>query len=214
MTKAKDQRPKTSDVAAILLAAGRSERMGGFKPLLPFGKTTVIRSCIQNLRIAGVENIVVTLGHRAEEVRRSLNDLSLIFAVNPDRNSEMSASIACGVRELPRESEATLIALTDQPAVPPEVIMAVIDEWRSGQKLIIPEFQRRGGHPVLIDMSFREELLNLDPSRGLKSLFDTHEREVRRIPVNSAYIARDMDTWDDYRALHLDFFGVPPELGP
>ena len=59
-----------SEVAAILLAAGRSQRMGAFKPLLPFGETTVIRRCIQNLRQAGVEDIVVVLGHRAEELQR------------------------------------------------------------------------------------------------------------------------------------------------
>jgi molybdenum cofactor cytidylyltransferase len=206
----RDARLLMSEVAAILLAAGRSQRMGAFKPLLPFGKTTVIRSCIQNLREAGVEDIVVVLGHRAEELQQSVDDINLGLAINPDPTSEMSASIACGLKELPPETKATLIALTDQPAVPPDVIRAIVDEWTSGERLVIPEFQGRGGHPVLIDLSFREELLSLDLSEGLRSFLKDHEEQVRRLPVNSPFIARDMDTWDDYRALHQEVFGVPP----
>jgi CTP:molybdopterin cytidylyltransferase MocA len=197
-------------VVAILLAAGRSERMGAFKPLLPFGETTVIRKCIQNLRQAGVEDIVVVLGHRAEELQHTLGDLRLGFAINPDPTSEMSASIACGLRELLPETKAALIALTDQPAVPPYVIRAIVSEWTSGERLVVPEFQGRGGHPVLVDLRLREELLNLDSSGGLRSFLKAHQEQVRRLPVNSPFIARDMDTWDDYRALHQEVFGVPP----
>ena len=132
------------------------------------------------------------------------------FALNPDATSEMGASIACGVRELPLETKAVLIALTDQPAVPPDVIRAIVSEWTSGERLVIPEFQGRGGHPVLVDLCFREELLNLDSSGGLRSFLKGHQEQVRRLPVNSPFIARDMDTWDDYRALHQEVFGVPP----
>ena len=212
--KTKDQRPKSEDVAAILLAAGRSRRMGAFKPLLPFGQTTVIQSCVGNLREAGIENIVIVVGHQAQVLMETLNDRDLSFAFNPDPESEMGASIAWGIRELSIETKATLISLTDQPAVPPEVIRTIAEQWNSGAKLVIPEFQGRGGHPVLVDLRFREELLNLDPNLGLKSFFDAHRDEVRRVPVNSPYIARDMDTWDDYRALHKEVFGTLPNVGP
>ena len=212
MTKTEDQKPKTDEVAAILLAAGQSRRMGAFKPLLPYGKTTVVRSCITNLRAGGVGHIVVVVGHRASEVRANLADLDdLEFGLNPDPNTLMSASIVCGVERLPATAKAVLIALTDQPAIPPDVIQTLINEWRSGSKLVIPEFQKRGGHPVLIDLAFREELLTLNPQLGLRALFDANKDQVQRPPVNSSYIARDMDTWDDYRALHQDVFGVLPE---
>jgi molybdenum cofactor cytidylyltransferase len=199
-----------SEVSAVLLAAGQSQRMGVFKPLLPFGETTVIRNCIQNLRRAGIEDIVVVLGHRAEELQQTVGDLHVRFAINPDSASEMSASIACGLRGLFPETRAALIALTDQPAVPPDVMRAIVSEWTSGERLVIPEFQGRGGHPVLVDLSFREELLNLDSIGGLRSFLKAHREQVRRLPVNSPFIARDMDTWDDYRALHQEVFGVPP----
>lgn len=202
-----------NEVSAILLAAGQSRRMGAFKPLLPFGNTTVIESCIQNLREAGVKEIVVVLGHRAEELHQALIGSHVTFALNPNPNSEMSDSIACGVRVLASEAKATLIALTDQPSIPSEVIKAIIGQWMSGKKLVIPEFNGRGGHPVLVDLEFRGELLKLDPRGGLRSFLQAHSDQVLRLPVDSPFIARDMDTWDDYRALHKEVFGLLPQTG-
>jgi molybdenum cofactor cytidylyltransferase len=213
MTKTKDQKPKTNEVAAIILAAGRSERMGAFKPLLPFGSQTVIDSCVRLLRDGGVDTVVVVLGQdrRAEGLQKHLEDSRVIFAINPDAASEMSASIACGVRELPEGVKAVLITPADHPAVPPEVIEQLTSEWRQGARLVMPTWKGHGGHPVLVELSFRDDLLNLDASSGLKGLLDVHRDDLRRLDVNSNYIARDMDTWDDYAALHQEVFGVPPE---
>ena len=199
-------------VAAIVLAAGRSERMGAFKPLLPFGSSTVIDSCIDNLRDGGVETIVVVIGQssRGEELERHLHDSDVIFATNPDPSSEMSDSIACGVRQLPEETDAVLITPADHPAVPPAIVAQLIDEWRQGAQLVVPTFNDRGGHPVLLDHSFRSELLSLHPKLGLKGLFQAHPGLVRRLAANSNYVARDVDTWDDYRVLHEEVFGVAP----
>jgi molybdenum cofactor cytidylyltransferase len=200
-----------NDIAAVLLAAGRSERMGAFKPLLPFGGKTVIENCIEYLSDGGVESIVVVLGHRADDVRKQLANTSVRFVVNPDPESEMSVSIACGVRLLPEHTRATVIALTDQPAIPSEVVATLIDEWKTtGAKLIVPEYDGRGGHPVLVDLAFREELLALDQKRGLRALFDAQREQVRCVLVESPYIARDIDTWDDYRTLHQEVFGTTP----
>jgi molybdenum cofactor cytidylyltransferase len=200
-----------SKIAAILLAAGRSRRMGAFKPLLPFGEKTVAESCIEYLLDGGVESIVVVLGHRAEELRGRLEHLPVIFTLNPEAESEMSASIARGAVSLPARTAAVLIALCDQPAIPPEVVSRLIEEReRTGGRLIVPEFEGRIGHPVLLDFDFREELLKLDARGGLRSLFEKQKEEVVRVPVGSPYVARDMDTWDDYRALYEDVFHQAP----
>jgi len=183
--------------------------MGAFKPLLLFGNKTVIECCIDYLREGGVDRIVVVLGHRADEVRHKLTGLPVSFAFNPDPNSEMGASIAAGARELPESAKATLIALTDHPAVPATVVKTLIAAWTNGARLIVPTWQNRGGHPVLVDLSFKPELLNLSSSGGLRALFLNHAPEVQRIEVDSPFIARDMDTWDDYRALHQEVTGEP-----
>ena len=184
--------------------------MGAFKPLLPFGDRTVIECCIDNLRAAEVDEIVVVVGHRAEDIREQLKHSRVSFAVNPDPDSEMSASIALGVKQVSSNAKALLLALVDHPAVPPEVIRNSIEEWKRGATLVQPEHAGRGGHPVLIDMAYRDELLVLDPAQGLRALFAAHREKVRRVPVESAYVARDMDTWEDYCRLHEDVFGITP----
>ena len=199
---------KVNDVAAILLAAGQSRRMGAFKPLLPFGDKTVIESCLDYLREAGIEDIVVVLGHRADEVRDAIKDVTI--AVNPDPASEMGASIAAGVQALPETAKAVVIALVDHPAIPANTVSKVIDVWRQGARIVIPTWQDRGGHPVLVDLALKNELLTLDRMGGLRALFSSHEKDVKRLPVNSPFVARDMDTWDDYVALYEEVVGHPP----
>lgn len=216
MTKTEDPGPKSSEVAAIILAAGQSQRMGAFKPLLPFGDRTVIDTCIEHLRGGGVGSVIVVLGPgaTAAQLKDHLKDSRAVFAINPDPASEMSASIACGVHQLPLQTKAILITPVDHPAVPSEVVTILIDEWKKGGRLVMPTWNARGGHPVLIDLSFRDELLSLDPTRGLKGLFDARSDQVRRVSVGSNYIARDMDTWDDYQSLHQEVFGVLPHKPP
>lgn len=185
--------------------------MGAFKPLLPFGDRTVIESCINNLRAAEIQEIVVVVGHRAEDVRKHLRPLLLTFAVNPDPDSEMGESIARGVEQVNTSTRGLIIALVDHPAVPSAIIKLLIDEWRGGARLVQPEHHGRGGHPVLIDLKYRDELLGLNPESGLRGLFATHRDQVKRVPVESPYVARDMDTWEDYQRLHEDVFGVAPK---
>lgn len=200
-------------VDAVLLAAGRSRRMGAFKPLLPFGEETVVLTCVENLLKGGAQRVVVVTGHRAEEVER---ELAHLWPVRPVRNeeagSEMGVSIGRGVEAVHEQARAVLIALVDQPAVPPTVIRSLIRAWdATGAPLVVPTYEGRGGHPVLVDLRFREELLNLPADRGLRALFDAHPGETLRLGVDSPYIARDMDTWDEYAALHTEVFGRAPE---
>ena len=202
-----------TDVAAIILAAGRSRRMGRFKPLLPFGDKTVIETCVDNLRSASVEEIVVVVGHRAEEVRKQLKSAPIAFALNRDPDSEMSASIALGVQRITERARAVLITPGDHPAIHPETIRLLIEKWRGGAKLIQPEFEGKGGHPALIDLDYRVELIKLDSQSGLRGFFKNHRQDVLRLPVPSPFIARDMDTWEDYCVLYQDVFGrKPPEI--
>jgi molybdenum cofactor cytidylyltransferase len=212
MQRTTDNGQRTDAVSAILLAAGRSRRMGAFKPLLPFGGVTVVERCVSVLREGGADEVVVVVGHRAEELRGRLAHLSCVrFAVNEDAGSEMGASVARGVEGLSRRTGAVLVALVDQPAVPAAVVRQIVGAHaETGARLVVPTWEGRGGHPVLIDLAFRDELLSLDPSAGLRALFGAHHAEVLRLGVGSPYVVRDMDTWEEYRALHAEVFGRPP----
>lgn len=200
----------SSDVAAIVLAAGRSSRMGAFKPLLPFGETTVIESCITNLRGADINEVVVVVGHRGDEIRKLLQQMGVQFATNPDPDSEMSDSIACGVREISLSAGAIVITPADHPALDAETIKALVDRWKDGARLVQPEYLGRGGHPIVIDGAYRENLLHLDRAGGLRGFLSDHAGDVVRLAVQSPYIARDIDTWEDYLALHQEIFGRGP----
>lgn len=184
--------------------------MGQFKPLLPFGDRTVIDHCIDNLRRGGVENIVVVVGHGAADLQKHLQTANVLLAVNPDPDSEMSDSVAHGVSQVPSNAKAILITPVDHPAVPAAVVARIIESWQKGAGLVVPTWEGRGGHPVLVDSTYRNKLLGLDRNRGLRGLFGSHPGQVTRLTVDSSYIARDMDTWDDYVSLHKDVFGVPP----
>jgi molybdenum cofactor cytidylyltransferase len=201
------------NIAAVLLAAGLSRRMGAFKPLLPFGGVSVAEACVAALRAGGACEVVVVVGHRGAEVRAALAHMEgLRFAFNEAEGSEMGVSVARGVEALSKEVEAVLVALVDQPAVPPSEIERLFEaRRRTGARLVVPEWEGRGGHPVLLDLSLREELLSLVPEKGLRALFDAHRAEVLRVPAASPYVARDMDTWEDYAALHAELFGSTPE---
>lgn len=224
MTQAKEQSTKYKDrLSAIILAAGQSKRMGASKPLLPFGSKTVIESCIESFVKAGVETIIVVIGPNGQTIKQKFEESEragpplhhpIRFALNPDPESEMSDSIRHGVHELDTDAQATFITPADHPAVTAVVVAKLADEWRRSEKIsgkiLVPEYQGRGGHPVLIDLSLRAELLNLDPSRGLRALFEAHRDQVSRVLVDCPFVARDMDTWDDYRSLHLEVFGTAP----
>ena len=198
------------DVAAIILAAGRSRRMGKFKPLLPFGRQTVIESCVSNIRAAGIEEIAVVVGHRAGEIRQILNSASVKFVTNQNPDADMSASIELGVAVISPTARALLITPVDHPAVPPSIIESMIESWRTGAQLIQPQFHEKGGHPVLIDLTHRHELMNLNPEAGLRGFFANHRQEALRLSVDSPFVAQDMDTWDDYLRLHEAAFGHKP----
>ncbi|MFL6332681.1 MAG: NTP transferase domain-containing protein [Pyrinomonadaceae bacterium] len=203
------------NIAAVLLAAGLSRRMGTFKPVLPFGGVSVAEACVASLRAAGVGEIVVVVGHRGAEVRAALAHVEgLSFAFNEVEGSEMGVSVARGVEALSEGAEAVLVALVDQPAVPPAEIKRLIEaRRRTGARLVLPEWEGRGGHPILVDLSLRGELSGVVPEKGLRALFDAHRPEVLRVPAGSPYIARDMDTWEDYVRLHEEMFGAPPPGG-
>jgi len=151
------------------------------------------------------------VGHRAAELHERLATRPVRFAVNDDAETEMGVSLARGAEQLPEKIETIFIALVDQPAVGPEVIKRLLEEKeRNNARLVVPVYEGRGGHPVLLDAGFREKLKHLDPVRGLRSLFDAHREEVLRVPISSPYVTRDMDEWEDYTALHREMFGTEP----
>jgi molybdenum cofactor cytidylyltransferase len=191
-------------VGAVVLAAGKSERMGRPKMGLPWGDTTVIGQVIATLVGVGLDEVVVVTGGGREEVARALSYLpqgwpvTLVF--NPDfAAGEMLSSLQRGVTALGEAFEAALIALGDQPQIQIEVVKIILDSYyQSGSNLVIPSYAMRRGHPMLIARSLWAGLLALRPPHTLRELIQAHQDEIVYVNVDTPSILQDLDTPEDY----------------
>jgi molybdenum cofactor cytidylyltransferase len=183
---------------ALVLAAGLSSRMGEPKMLLPWGKGTVLSTVVESLLGAGLEQVMVVLGHRAGEVVQALGPVRLDDRVRTcvnDRYREgMLTSLQAGARALGGGN--ILVALGDQPLVAPGVVAEVLAAHAGG--LTVPSFGGRRGHPVCIDASLTGPLLALPAETGLRKLFQDYPERVKTVAVSSGGILIDLDTPADY----------------
>ncbi len=189
-------------VYAIVLAAGTSSRMGLLKPLLPFGEKTILQSVVDLLLSVDLEEIVVVVGHRADEVKESLAGRTVRFSLNADYAKGMLSSVHCGVAAVPDSADAALIVLADQPQIEARVARRVVSAYKAGKKgIVIPTYRGTRGHPALVDLKrYRDEILRLPENRGLKPVTRGHPGDTLELPVEDAGILRDLDTPEDYRA--------------
>ncbi len=148
---------------ALILAAGSSRRMGNQKLLLPFGKSTMIETVIDNVLKSSIDHVMVVLGANQEEIMNNIGNLPVQFCYNKEHENGMLSSVICGIRALPQEAVATLIFLGDQPGIPPALTNRVIDAYNEELVgIVIPVHDHRRGHPLLVDMKYRKEIEQLD----------------------------------------------------
>lgn len=186
-------------IIPVVLAAGESRRMGQPKMLLPFRGKPMIEHIIENIRTAGLEDIIVVIGAEKEKLPVLLQKLSVNFCVNNEYRQGMLSSVICGIMNLPENVSAMLIFPGDQPLISPDTIAAVVKRSISTDKgIIIPVFKNRRGHPVLIDAKYRSAILNLNPEEGLRSLAASYPEDVCEIETDDPGILKDFDTYEEY----------------
>ena len=185
-------------LAAIVLAAGQSRRMGHTKLLLPFGPLTVIETIVTKVQAGEVDDIVVVTGHERERIEAQLATYPVRCIFNPDyARAEMLTSIQVGLRALAENVAAALIVLGDQPRIQRDIIRRVIGTYQPGA-LIIPSFERRRGHPILLDRSIWPDVLAAPIEATLRDVINAHAECIRYVEVESDSVLRDIDTPDDY----------------
>lgn len=185
---------------AIILAAGESKRMGEPKMLLPFGDKTIIETVIDRVLPAKVDKIMVVTGARRAEIEEVLKPLPVKVVFNPSYKTGMLSSVQAGFKALPEDADAVLILLGDQPFVPTAVMDAVVEEYKSSNKrMVVPIHTGLRGHPLLIDMRYRDEIQRLDHEVGLRGLLHKHPQDVHELKVEDASILRDLDDMEDYQ---------------
>ncbi|MEN3334795.1 MAG: molybdenum cofactor cytidylyltransferase [Blastocatellia bacterium] len=191
-------------ISAILLAAGESRRMGEFKQLLMYAGRTFVECCADHLLASRVDELVVVTGHREADVRRALGERAVRFVHNADYRDGMSSSVKRGLAGVSPAATAVLVALVDQPQIDSSIINRVIAEYEKHAALIvIPTYHGRNGHPVLIDLQLRDQLLAFDASQGLRQVIHAQAADVLHIEVATDAVLTDFDYPEDYQRLAL-----------
>lgn len=183
-------------VAAILLAAGMSRRMGRCKQLLPLGETTVIGRCLDTLRRGGVSTVVVVVSAVGDDVARGAAASSARVVVNRQCNGDMASSIRSGRDSLGPEYSGVMVALCDYPLVDPATVETLIRRHHDLQgRIITPIHQDRRGHPLLFPRSVLDEL---GEGMTLRDIVRLDPARVYDMPVDDPGVLIDMDTPEDY----------------
>jgi molybdenum cofactor cytidylyltransferase len=188
-------------LAAVILAAGMSRRMGRPKMTLPWGDNTVIGQVVRVLHQAGVGEIVVVTGGERMEVEKCLAGLPARAVYNPRYElDQMVLSLQVGLAALGPSIQAALVALGDQPQIQPEVTRLVMDGYAETRAaLVIPSYQMHRGHPWLIDRSLWPEIMALEGTQTMRDVINSHALQIRYLEVQTDTILRDLDTPQDYQ---------------
>jgi molybdenum cofactor cytidylyltransferase len=193
-----------SVIPAIVLAAGRSSRMGRAKATLPAGDGhTFLSRIVQTFFDAGVDDVTVVVGHDADRIASTFaaSGLSARFVVNRDYDRGQLSSMIAGLDAVDRPGvKATLLTLVDVPLVSPATVRAVIDAYhRTHAPIVRPTFGSRHGHPLVIDRALFAALRAADPATGAKPIVRAHASAAGDIAVDDEGAFVDIDTEEEYR---------------
>jgi len=187
-------------IAAIILAAGESRRMGANKMLFPLGETTVIGHVVDQFQKSRAGRIIVVAGHEAERTARALADRKIVVAENPVFTEGMLSSVRRGLEAIPVECQGIMVGLGDQPSVSAEVIDRLIGAFEEqGKGIVVPAYNGKRGHPLLFSERYRAEILTQYDEVGLSGLLQAHADDVFELTVDTPSILNDMDYPEDYR---------------
>lgn len=187
-------------VAAIVLAAGTSSRMGRSKVLLPWDNRTVIEAVVSRVVNARLPEIVVVTGAEGDAVTRTVARLPVRTVCNPDyAEGEMLSSLQAGLRALPQGTAACLVVLGDQPALDPRVVTKVLMAYAEGRgEIVAPAYRGQRGHPILISSRFWPELLELEHGAP-RDVIRRHPDALALVEVDTDSILSDIDTPEQYQ---------------
>ena len=190
-------------IPALVLAAGRSSRMGRAKAMLPIDEHNTFLTCIvRTFLAAGVDDVVVVLGHEAEAIAASLaaSGLPARFVLNREYDRGQLSSLVAGLGVVDRPGvAAVLVTLVDVPLVSEATVRAVLERYRRTHAPVVrPTSGERHGHPLLIDRALFDELRSADDDSGAKPIVRAHASAAGDLPIDDEGAFTDIDSPDDY----------------
>lgn len=193
---------KHHPVAALILAAGYSSRMGRLKPLLPLGERTVIARVVSLFKEAGLGQVLAVLGHAREKIAPVLPPLGARPVDNPDFAQGMFSSVRAGAQALDPGTEAFFMLPVDIPLVRRSTIKAMLAAREERpDSIIYPCFQGRRGHPPLLPAGLIPAILNHPAEGNLRQVLTAHAGDAYNLEVADENILFDIDDWNDYQEL-------------
>ena len=187
-------------VGAVLLAAGSGSRLGGRpKSLLELGGVPLIRRQLIALSGAGVDELVVVLGHHADAIEAAVRDFPITLARNPSPDDGQASSVRIGLQALGGKLDAVIVALADQPMVNSQDISALIGAFkqRGEAAMVVPRVAGEPGNPVMFDAALRDEWLAGDVNMACRRWREAHPERVHWFDTDNSRYRVDIDTPDD-----------------
>jgi molybdenum cofactor cytidylyltransferase len=187
-------------ITAVVLAAGMSRRMGRPKLDLPWGDITVIEQVVSTVQEAGIDEVVVVTGASRQQVAQALGGYDVHLVHNPHfASTDMLESFQAGLHSLTTQVQAVLVCLGDQPQIQKEIVRLLIGAYTETKAgIVMPSYQRRRGHPWILDRRYWPEVLALGKGSSLRVFLKNHEEDIHYVLVNSRSILQDIDTPADY----------------
>jgi molybdenum cofactor cytidylyltransferase len=185
------------NIAAVILAAGRSTRMGGPNKLLAeLNGKTLVRIVTDQALASKAKDVIVVTGHQAEQVEKALQGLKVKFVRNPDFAGGLASSVKAGIAAVPANADAAVICLGDMPLISAQLIDRLIEAFAPdrGNLIAVPVSDNRRGNPVLWSRRFFRELMALDGDIGARHLIARHGEAVAEVPVEGFGAFLDIDT--------------------
>ncbi len=195
-----DSSQNSSDkIAVVLLAAGSSSRMGQPKQLLKVENDFLLRRSVNIALQSTAQQVVVILGHRAEDLRTLISDLPVTIVVNEHWELGMGNSIKCGITFLKNNSfEAGLFMTCDQPMLQPDHLQKIISSYKKNKPdIVASHYGGSFGIPALFDKNLFDRLLLIDDQQGAKKVIQENSKHLDSIEFAEGAI--DLDTPEDYR---------------
>jgi molybdenum cofactor cytidylyltransferase len=185
------------NVAAIILAAGRSTRMGGPNKLLAdLGGKPLVRTVTEQALASKAQSVIVVTGHQAEQVEKALQGLKVKFVRNPDFAEGLASSVKAGVAAVADSADGAVICLGDMPLISSNLIDRLIEAFAPdrGHLIAVPVSDNKRGNPVLWSRRFFNELMTLNGDIGARHLIARHGEAVAEVPVEGFGAFLDIDT--------------------
>lgn len=189
-------------VSGVILAAGRSSRLGRPKQLLDLAGEPLLRHTVRNALGSRLDEVVVVLGAKAAEIDGAVGYLGQRTVVNPSYELGQSTSMRLGLESISDGADAILFLLGDQPGVRPSLIDALIARFDDSRSPIVQaRYQGRPGNPVLIARSLAPELASVEGDEGARSIVARHRSDISFVDLPNVSVPLDVDTDEDYEAL-------------